>query len=170
MSVSDTRYLDLEQVERNFYSTRQDNVHSQQKVVTEERSLLQFSRSYLQYEGLAGEGVGGSVRSGGGSRQRRRCVAGGEVWDRGHVSALPALDENRTKKHRARTGDARRGGEERAEMLMQVRGWAEGAPGHRAGKARARPACGEQNRQSLAAEPRAGCKQQTGKGCVPEGQ
>ena len=61
MSVSDIRYLDLEQVERNFYSTRQDNVHSQQKVVTEEKSLLQFSRSYLQYEVLVEEGVGGQI-------------------------------------------------------------------------------------------------------------
>ena len=61
MSVSDIRYLDLKQVERNFYSTRQDNVHSQQKVVTEERSLPHYSRSYLQYEVLAGEGVRGQI-------------------------------------------------------------------------------------------------------------
>ena len=32
-------YLDLDQAERDFYSTSQDNAHSKQEVVTEETSL-----------------------------------------------------------------------------------------------------------------------------------
>ena len=37
--VSDMEYLDLDQVEGDFYSTRQDGTHSQQEVVTEETDL-----------------------------------------------------------------------------------------------------------------------------------
>ena len=44
MLVLDTEYLDLDQVERNFYSTRQEYAHSQQEVVTEERDLCPNSQ------------------------------------------------------------------------------------------------------------------------------
>ena len=37
MLVSDTEYLELDQVERDFCSGRQASTHTQQKEVTEER-------------------------------------------------------------------------------------------------------------------------------------
>ena len=36
--ISDIEYLDLDQAERDFYSTSQDRAHSKQEVVTEETS------------------------------------------------------------------------------------------------------------------------------------
>ena len=44
MLVLGTEYLDLDQLERDFYSTRQDYAHSQQEVVTEERDLYPNSQ------------------------------------------------------------------------------------------------------------------------------
>ena len=44
MLVLGTEYLDLDQVERDFYSTRQDYAYSQQEVVTEERDLYPNSQ------------------------------------------------------------------------------------------------------------------------------
>ena len=39
MLVSDTEYLELDQVERDFCSTRQAYAHTQQKKVTQKRDL-----------------------------------------------------------------------------------------------------------------------------------
>ena len=66
---------------------------------------------------MQGRGLGGSVRSGGwggpgGSRQWGWCMAGGEVWDGGHASALSALNENEKgtgHKLEMQGGEGRRG-------------------------------------------------------------
>ena len=44
MPVLGTEYIHSDQVERDFYSTRQDYAHSQQEVVTEERDLYPNSQ------------------------------------------------------------------------------------------------------------------------------
>ena len=58
MPVSGTEYLDLDQVERDFYSTRQDYTHTQQEVVTEERLPSQFPRRIFSIKSLRGELLG----------------------------------------------------------------------------------------------------------------
>ena len=52
MLVLGTEYLDLDQVERDFYSTRQDYAHSQQEVVIEERDLSKEVREEPGYIGV----------------------------------------------------------------------------------------------------------------------
>ena len=56
MPVSGTEYLDLDQVERDFYSTTQDYAHSQQKVLTERKYLCISSQDDLEYK-VPWEGV-----------------------------------------------------------------------------------------------------------------
>lgn len=53
--IPDMKYLYLDQVERDFSSTRQDGAHSQQEVVAEEKRLLpQLPRSILSMNFLRG--------------------------------------------------------------------------------------------------------------------
>ena len=56
--VSDVEHPNLDQVERDFCSARQAYTHAQQVEVTEERPLLQFSRSILSTKSLRGELLG----------------------------------------------------------------------------------------------------------------
>ena len=64
---------------------------------------------------MQGRGLGGvcQERGGpGGSRQWGWCMAGGEVWDGGHASALSALNENEKgtgHKLEMQGGEGRRG-------------------------------------------------------------
>ena len=44
MLVSGKEYLELDQVERDFFSVRQDYAHAQQEEVTEERDLCANSQ------------------------------------------------------------------------------------------------------------------------------
>ena len=50
--------LDLDQVERDFWSARQAYAHAQQEEVTEERPPPQFPRSILSMKSLRGELLG----------------------------------------------------------------------------------------------------------------
>ena len=50
MLVLGKKYLDLDQVERDFCSARQAYAHAQQEEVTEERDLRPNPQKYLEYE------------------------------------------------------------------------------------------------------------------------
>ena len=59
MPVLGTEYIHSDQVERDFYSTRQDYAHSQQEVVTEERYFHPNSQEVsLSTKSLRGELLG----------------------------------------------------------------------------------------------------------------
>ena len=58
MLVLGKKYLDLDQVERDFWSARQAYAHAQQEEVIEERPLPQFPRSILSMKSLRGELLG----------------------------------------------------------------------------------------------------------------
>ena len=58
MLVSGQKYLDSDQVERDFWSARQAYAHVQQEEVIEERPLPQFPRSILSMKSLRGELLG----------------------------------------------------------------------------------------------------------------
>ena len=60
MLVLGKKYLDLDQVERDFCSARQVYAHAQQEEVTEERPPPQFPRSTLSMKSL-GRVVRGST-------------------------------------------------------------------------------------------------------------
>ena len=59
--VSGKKYLDLDQVERDFCSARQAYAHAQQEEVTEERDLRPIAKKYLEYEVSQGGVVRGST-------------------------------------------------------------------------------------------------------------
>ena len=61
MLVLGKKYLDLDQVERDFCSARQIYAHAQQEEVTEERDLHQIPKKYLEYEVSQGRVVRGST-------------------------------------------------------------------------------------------------------------
>ena len=61
MLVLGTEYLDLDQLERDFYSTRQDYAHSQQEVVTEERDLYPNSQEVSWVWSLSGGVIRGTT-------------------------------------------------------------------------------------------------------------
>ena len=61
MLVSGKKYLDLDQIERDFSSSRQAYAHAQQEEVTEKRDLHPNSQEYLEYEVSQGEVVRGST-------------------------------------------------------------------------------------------------------------
>ena len=58
MLVLGKKYLDLDQVERDFCSARQVYAHAQQEEVTGERPPPQFPRSILSMESLRGKLLG----------------------------------------------------------------------------------------------------------------
>ena len=57
MLVLGEDYLDLSQVVRDFYSTRQDYSHSQQEVLVKEISTS-TPRKYIEYKASQGELLG----------------------------------------------------------------------------------------------------------------
>ena len=50
MPVLGTEYLDLDQVERDFYSTSQDYVHSQQEVVSRRKKTIKIKEEINKIE------------------------------------------------------------------------------------------------------------------------
>ena len=58
--VSGKKYLDLDQVERDFCSARQAYAHEQQEEITEETSIP-IPKKYLEYEVSQRGGVRGST-------------------------------------------------------------------------------------------------------------
>ena len=58
MLVLGKKYLDLDQVERDFWSARQAYAHVQQEEVIEERPLPQIPRSILSMKTLRRELLG----------------------------------------------------------------------------------------------------------------
>ena len=61
MLVSGKKYLDLDQVERDFCSARQAYAHAQQEEVTEERDLRPNSQEVSWVWSLSGGVVRGST-------------------------------------------------------------------------------------------------------------
>ena len=61
MLVLDKKYIDLDQVERDFCSARQAYAQEQQEEVTEERDRHPIPKKHLEYEVSQGGVVRGST-------------------------------------------------------------------------------------------------------------